>query len=662
VELEHIINKAMEKDRELRCQTAAELRADLKRLKRDLDSVRVGAVSSTATTASALRPPRPWARWVWPAVSAALALVLVGSIWFYAMRPADPSPTDPSATSTEPPPATLQAVPFNVLPGLKAGPSLSPDGRSIAFAWDGRQASSSHIYVQLIGVPGIEPVQLTTGPAEDVRPAWSPNSLDIAFLRIQSGKVSLCTVPAQPGPVQVLVEDLGLLPGLRHPWDLYWSLAWHPDSKLLAFPYKGTPGEPAKIYLISPKDHAKRKLTSGAGSYLGDGGPAFSPDGKWLAFLRTTSQGVQDLYLVNLMTGDEKPLTKEGRLILGCAWTPDSREIVFASNRIGNTSLWRLPITGGPPRPLVVVGGSNGYDPTISLRGSRLAYLHTTSNTNIWRVKLAGADHDHPATRLIATATRGNSAAAYSPDGQNIAFVSDRDGYMEIWKCTSEGANPEQLTSFRTTLTGTPRWSPDGQQIAFDSRVRGNAAIFLVRALGGPPQRLTTGSFDDRRPSWSKDGQWVYFQSPNRNPPGQIWKVPLPGGEAVQVTQNGGEVAYESDDGFLYYYRESPVPRVWKAPVGGGEEIPVLDLPSRFRWGWWTLTKQGIYFIDRNTLPRPTIKFFDLMTRRETPITEFEKEPPQWMSSLTVSPNGQWLLYTQIESDTEDIMLVENLR
>jgi serine/threonine protein kinase len=181
-ELQPIINKAMEKDRELRCQTAAELRADLKRLKRDLDSGRVRAVSETAT--ATLAPPRPrwFRRLAWPAACGVVALLLGGSVWLAFFRPPPETthqPTaDASAKSALP---AMRVVPFTTYPGSEYQPAFSPDGNQIAFVWDGEQRDNFDIYVKDIRT-GAQ-VRLTKDPADDFSPVSRPDGSRIAFAR-----------------------------------------------------------------------------------------------------------------------------------------------------------------------------------------------------------------------------------------------------------------------------------------------------------------------------------------------------------------------------------------------------------------------------------------------------------------------------------------------
>jgi dipeptidyl aminopeptidase/acylaminoacyl peptidase len=201
--------------------------------------------------------------------------------------------------------------------------------------------------------------------------------------------------------------------------------------------------------------------------------------------------------------------------------------------------------------------------------------------------------------------------------------------------------------------------SPDGQQIAFDAGPEGNVAIFVVSAEGGRPRRLTTGASNDVTPSWSRDGKWVYFAS-DRTGTWQVWKTPAEGGEAVQVTKQGGFAAFESPDGkTLYYAKGQNAPGLWKLPLQGGGETPVLEQLGAGYWGYWARVQDGIYLYDANT---KAIEFFSFARHKITEIAKPEKAPATFNPGLEVSPDGRWLLYAQVDEDTSHIMLVENFR
>jgi Tol biopolymer transport system component len=169
---------------------------------------------------------------------------------------------------------------------------------------------------------------------------------------------------------------------------------------------------------------------------------------------------------------------------------------------------------------------------------------------------------------------------------------------------------------------------------------------------------LTTDVAGEETSSWSRDGRWIYFGS-NRGGDYQIWKMPTQGGKAVPVTRKGGFRALESPDGKVLYYAKSDGPtNLWKVPVEGGEENQVLTSLSHGEN--FAVVDEGIYFIPT---PDPangySIQFLSFATRKITLITKIGK-PVEL--GLSVSPDRKWILYSQIDERSSDLMLVENFR
>ncbi|MGI9167228.1 MAG: TolB family protein, partial [Pyrinomonadaceae bacterium] len=264
-------------------------------------------------------------------------------------------------------------------------------------------------------------------------------------------------------------------------------------------------------------------------------------------------------------------------------------------------------------------------------------------------------------TKLISS-TQYDGAPQFSPDGQKIVFQSERSGLSDIWICDQEGTKARQLTFIGGPLVGTPRWSPDGRHIAFDARAEGHSDIYVVDAEGGRPRRITMETSNDVVPSWSRDGRLVYFASNRTGTRPEVWKAPVAGGEARQVTKQGGFAAFESLDGKYLYYAKLDAAGLWRIPVEGGEESLVFDQLKPREWGYWAVADGGIYFINSEAKPHATIEFFSFATSRVTPVATIEKEPINWASNLAISPDGRWILYTQLDQSDSDIMLVENLQ
>lgn len=176
--------------------------------------------------------------------------------------------------------------------------------------------------------------------------------------------------------------------------------------------------------------------------------------------------------------------------------------------------------------------------------------------------------------------------------------------------------------------------------------------IYVVGVEGGLPRRLTTVSFDEIDPSWSRDGRWIYFDS-NRTSAWQIWKIPVEGGRPVQVTRQGGRGANESPDGMFVYHNKQGR-GLWRRPLEGGEETPVLDQTLGIAWA---VFEEGIYFMNRKTR---NFEFFSFATNHTPRIQALD--PKKLIVQLSVSPDGRWLIYTQLDRNEGDIMLVENFR
>ena len=417
----------------------------------------------------------------------------------------------------------------------------------MAFVWNGENQDNWDIYVKLIdeGVP----VRLTRDPADDLSPTWSPDGGLIAFRRQSAGRGGIHLVPSLGGSERKISELVGDDPNLK-------SLDWSPNRKFLASSERPSLGLPPRIFLIAVDTGEKKPLTSGPF----DSDPAFSPDGESVLFTRA-SGSMSHLCRVPVAGGEPRRVIYDDDTETSSGvWTPSGTEIIFRSEGYQG-ALLRVKASGGKPQPLSP-GGQFGFTPSISRQGHRLVYSEETYDTDIWRLDLSPALNGKPPalTRLISS-SRLEDTPNFSPDGKRIVFSSNRSGHWEIWICDSDGGNSVQLTSFGGPyITGTPRWSPDGKTIVFDSRPRGKSDILVINAESRAQQNLTADTYEDMVPSWSRDGRWIYFSS-TRGSDGefQVWKMPVEGGQPIQVTKKGGWEAFESFDGTTSTIRRLPI-------------------------------------------------------------------------------------------------------
>ena len=541
----------------------------------------------------------------------------------------------------------VEITPLTSYPGDETQAAFSPDGKQIAFVWAGENNENSDIYVK--PVEGSSYLRLTTNPADDLSPVWSPDGKQIAFLRVSDTDTSVYVSPAEGGTHGKItslspsrIEAVG-----RH-------LDWSADGNYLAATDRRSENEAFGIVLIEVATGHKIQVTTPPKGMIGDSSPAFSPDGKTLAFIRAVSSAVDDIYTVPVGGGPPVRLTTDNKYIINVAWGAGGQNVLFSSNRAGSHMLWRIPIAGGYPER-VPVRGENASDPIFSRDGTKMAYSQFYLDSNIWRIEPQGGE-----PRKLIASTQQDSNPHISPDGKRIAFRSSRSGANEIWLADSNGRNEEQLTKFGGSLTGTPRWSPDGKTIACDARPDGQPDIYVVNVATKAYLRITSEQTEDVVPSFSRDGKWVYFAS-NRGGSWQVWKSPSAGGRAQQVTRDGGFAAFESPDGkYLYYAKGRSVFGLWRVPIAGGFEEPVLKHLKPGYWGWWGICDAGIVYADREPgQAMVTLSMLQLPSGTLTRYATIAKPIVTGGPGLAVPDDCSYVLVSQADTSGSDIMMVE---
>jgi eukaryotic-like serine/threonine-protein kinase len=637
-DLERIISKCLEKDPDLRYQSARELMADLKRLRRDTTSGQ-SAIHPAAGPGGARR--QLWLLWVGTGV-----VVLTVATGWWALK--DRGPQAPAG------PITI--TPFTTDGGGKFSPRLSPDGEKVAYAWAGPNDENWDIYVKAVG-PGTKPVRITEDPASEWSPTWSPDGRQIAFVRVSADNTgAIFTIPSLGGQERKLVDVIG---PSRVGAYLVPMLCWAPDGEWLAYAEKASEDAPARIVRLALATLEKRPLTSPPPEPLGDLEPQISPDGRLLAFVRGASRswGNQDVWVQPVIGGKARRLTF-GQYQRGSAlsWTSDGAEIVFSDGGPFGGRMARVPLAGGATQPVVGVGE---YAVHASVRGARLVYVQGRGAVlDIWRVLRSAAprSRETPEKFLVSGVN-----AAYSPDGRKIAFESRRGGPVGIWLSNADGSHPVQLTNSKSD-SGTPRWSPDGRRLVFDSTEAGNWDLYVIGADGGTPRRLTEEPSEDGTGTWSRDGRWIYFHS-DRTGGSEIWRIPADGGTAVQVTRGGGIYAVESEDGRHLYYSKSRASGIWRVALSGGDEWEVV--PGPVDWEDWALVRRGLYFATlRYQVPyrrrELKIQYLDFSSGHTTLL--LRKEGVFSHQALAVSPDEKWILFGEAPGWQSELMLMENFR
>ena len=518
-------------------------------------------------------------------------------------------------------------------------PAITPDGRDVAYAWNGGEGDHFDIYVQRIGSPIAYARHVYKERLRRLS-CWSPDQREIAFTRCDGTNDGVYIVAALGGPIRKLT-------GTSCQYDTPSRVAWLTDSRMLMIdrcPASGLHG----LAIFSMDTGEKRCIA--------DFGPSewdrrfmysLSPNQTTIAFFPAWDSPICKLYTAPISGGSPHLIVEDKSG--GCGdimWTSDGASIVFRSDRTKFSSLWRVPASGGRFQPESVYPAMGSY----SKDGRRFVFTEQLNGEPhaVWRADLASPGGKLLDNRKVIATQFSELDAQPSPDGAHLVWASRRALVEELWTGNANGENLLQLTHLNS-YSGTPRWSPDGKWIAFDSSTPGGPQIYVIDVEGRNLRVITQGRYMNVVPSWSRDAKSIYFSS-IRSGNKEIWKHSLDSGNEIQLTTHGGFNPFESFDGQTVYFSKFDEAGIWSVPSNGGKETLVLEgRPQVLYWGHWALTRPGIYFLNADADSSARIEFYDFATRRISPVLFIEKNVPYGQPSLGATEDGKTIYYTQLD-------------
>jgi eukaryotic-like serine/threonine-protein kinase len=570
---------------------------------------------------------RAWTRWT---AYAALVLTVGGALVLWRARDQSPG-------------RTPRISPLTALEGLERNPTFSPDGHEIAFSWNGADGSNWDIYVKSVGED--VPRRLTINRAEDFNPIWSPDGRQVAFLRKTPGseKPLMVIVPASGGPEREVTRIAPPVINVTHP------VAWWRDGKSLVYRRPPDGGEHLGLY--------RRFLDTGDEHRLTDPGPLFYDsqplpiDEDRLALVRYVEGRKCAVCLA--VRGKETQCLKPGELIDGLVLGADGESLLYAAE----SAIWRVSLRGNRLGSVTRILNGAFPDLTGDRLGKQLAFTKSYSDTNVWRIT-RGAQK---AEKLIASSGEDTNAD-YSPDGEEISFTSTRSGHSELYVSGKAGSGARQLTSLGG-LVANAQWSPDGKWIAFTALTDDThfANVYIIPARGGVHQRLTDDRENGMAPAWSPDGRSIYYSRGRAS----FWKLPWNGGTPVLIGPTGDKLdaRVTDDEQYVYYMTEGMAGGVAGGIrrfdiVSGAETVIAGTEHAVYRN--WALGGGGLYFVEGAAAP--VLRFLDLASHHVSQLVNLPGKPSVKRHGLAVSPDGSSVLYTSVDTEIGDIMLLEGIR
>ena len=591
IKFDDILNKALEKDRDLRYQSASDIQIDLKRLKREIDSgqsssgSRAPSVVDTATPTAVSHPsvtaaavpmestgiPKPVSAKRWPLILVCAAVIMVVALVFVWMRPSAP-------------PRVLSLTQITN-DGRRKPSSYSPDRIPPVTATDG-----SRLYFWELG-PGIsqvsaaggQTVPLTTGILNDFINDISPKGSELligAPTSYNSYLNTLWILPLPGGSPRRLADVLAQ------------DATWSPDASKIIYAIE------SDLYSVNSDGGDKRKLTTVTGRAWW---PRVSPSGDRMRV------SVYDPHTTLTSLWEFSIDGTHGRHLLGAwnapimccgSWTPDGNYFVFQAARDGRSDIWAVREKGllrkSEPEPVrLTTGPLNYWAPVPSRDGKKIFVVGEQPRGELVR-------YDSKLRQLVPYLS-GLSAEQlrFSADGQWVAYVA----YPEttLWKSKVDGSQRLQLT-FPPQQATLPRWSPNGKQITFVAATPEQTfKIYVISADGGASEEIVPQAPVQNDPAWSADGNSIIF---GESPLSQLGELRTNGIHIVDLKTHLDSIIPGSQN--LWSPRPSRDGRYLACMHADNQRLMLFDLKTQkttelasgslVGWPEWSQDSQYIYF------------------------------------------------------------------
>lgn len=533
-------------------------------------------------------------------------------------------------------------------------PALSPDGRQLAFARE-----IGRVRKLILSEPAESSErQLTRGDADDIQPAWAPDGRTLLFVRA-----------VEPGARFEPADIFGRYTDMRgdiwaldpeggretHLLDNAFNPAWSPDGTWIAFDASWS--GPRRIWIADARGRNPHQLTTDDSEATAHVRPRWSPDGAKIVF-QNIEGTKSDVRIVDVRTREMKWVTNDFVTDVHPVWAFDGGSIVFSSYRGGGINLWRIPVDldGTPAGGMMQITSGPGHDVDADTPRSenRLVFAILKQNAELWRLPVdpqtgeaAGAPE-----QVVAT-SRENTRGAWSPDGESIAFGSDRGGEMNLWLLSLRDGKTRRLTS-GAGGDYQPNWSPDAKSLAFFSGRAGAVDIWRYDFDGETLTRLTRGEGININPFFSPDGRQIAFLS-DREGRLEVFVMTADGMNVRQLTYVGasGHFVRWAADGASVIFRCPGAKRTMTVGIDGREPEPTAEViggahmslsPDQSRimdvLGHRTLWCSPL----REGTPRKVFEFADAESRIDYPV---------W------SPDGRWILFDRFVPQGGDVWAVE---
>jgi Tol biopolymer transport system component len=622
-DMERIIQKALEKDRDVRYQSAAELRADLKRLKRDTSSGKVAAAAPVF--------PRAFgkSRWVW--IAAVIVGIVVLATLFSLLRP---------GPKVQNPLSNAEFARLTDFEGAKTNPAISPDGKFVAFISD----RSGTFDIWLIQANGGSLANLTQGRIADVRGplravGFSGDGSEVWIAGIEGRRLRL--LPLVGGTPHNFLDERAA------------EVTWSPDGTRLVY-HTWEPGDPT---FVADHNGANERQIVKNEPGLHNHYQIWSKDGRWIYFVRgrpaTREMG---LWRISPDGGKPEQLTRANTDI--AYPTPiDERTILFVAHNENGAGpwLWAFDVETRTSRR-VSLGLEQYTALAATADGRRLAASVVNAQVNLWSVPITSRIIEEQDVAAFPLPTVRAQTPRFG--GGSLFYLSSRDGADGLWSYR-DGQALEIWKGSEGALQSPPAVSADGSRVAFALTRNGKRQLHVIGADGTRLHPLS-GDVDVRgTASWSPDGEWIVVAGSDRDGAG-LFKLPSAGGSPVRIATGPFLDPVWSPRGDLIVYGGTQVftlmPLLGVHPDGTPAKLAEINVRRDGERARFLPDGTGLVYMLGSSPGGQDFWLLDLGTMRSRQLTRLSN-PAAAMRTFDISPDGSRIVFDRLRENSEILLI-----
>ena len=528
--------------------------------------------------------------------------------------------------------------------GPEMNPRLNAGGDWLVYTGAARLGAKPQLFLQ--SSYGTQPRALAPGDHAE-RPAWSPEGRRVAYVWQAGHQCEIRIVNIDDGSRQTALHCAA---------DSVIYLDWNPaDAGILAYTVV-EPGQVGgvRIQLVSddggwrPKALAYDRTEDNLDLY-----PRFSPDGRTIAFRRGGNPN-SDIYLMSVADGRVTRLTELRARINGFDWLPDGSGLVFDSDHEGRQELYSILLSDRILRPTGLIDATA---PDVAARD-----WHVTYQMENWQSSLAELPlRDGATPRLLAPSSGRDRAAALSPNGRRIVFVSDRDGSTQLWSLDTASGHTERLTRHQNARLDMPVISPDGQRVLYIVRSRGRHELWEYRFDDESRQRLEENPASLRNAVYAADGRSIWYVAWQgtrwalygcERGPGVIAcagrETPLSAWRVERTRMNGIDV-------LLLGSPHRPRRELEIVTEAGLRSLKKLQMPASDAW---TVVDDTIWYLrgaGTDSADIPTLHAFSLADGTNRTLAQFPGLRPLGYTPFVVTSDRKHVILPTITENSTDI-------